>query len=183
MKKIILAISLVTVGLLATTDFSQMTTDELIAMRGTVAVEDRDAFRTELQSRLSTMTAQERDALKASRQTTGRGTAQGAKGGKANAPTFESIDADGDGKITQAELDAIRESRMEANSADGKLLKNVGTAPDLSTIDTNGDGVIDSTEFQTYQTSNMNNNASQRGQHAQSIKGNISQRMGGHGRH
>jgi hypothetical protein len=36
MKRVILAISLVTVGLLATTDFSQLSTEELIALRGTI---------------------------------------------------------------------------------------------------------------------------------------------------
>jgi hypothetical protein len=67
MKRAILTFSLLTAGLMATTDFSQMTTSELIALRGSVAVEDRDAFRTEMQSRTATMTTQERDTLMASR--------------------------------------------------------------------------------------------------------------------
>ncbi len=44
------------------TDFSSYTTDELLEMRGTVAVEDRDAFRSELQDRLQSMTPEERAA-------------------------------------------------------------------------------------------------------------------------
>jgi hypothetical protein len=61
MKKFILAAGLLTVGLLAT-DFSQMTMEELNAMRGTVSTEERDAFRAEMQSRLQAMTPEERQA-------------------------------------------------------------------------------------------------------------------------
>ena len=154
MKKTILAISLVTATLMAT-DFSQMTTQELINLRGTVAVEDRDAFRTEMQSRMATMTTEERNTLRASRQANGGMGGQGMN--RANAPTFETIDANGDGKITQAELDTARADRMKANADAGKALQNAGNAPALSTIDTNGDGFIDSTEFQAHQTAQMAN--------------------------
>lgn len=66
MKKFILAAGLLTVGLLAT-DFSQMTMEELNAMRGTVSTEERDAFRAEMQSRLQAMTPEERQAYSAER--------------------------------------------------------------------------------------------------------------------
>ncbi len=183
MKRTILAISLLTVGLMATTDFSQMTTSELIALRGTVATEDIDAFRTEMQSRTATMTTEERNALMASRQATGGMGGQGVQG--ANAPTFASLDTDGDGKITQAELDNARASRQQANADAGKLLLNADNAPDLSTIDTNGDGAIDATEFQAHQTTQMANHSATMGQRMGAGAGTgagTGQRMGGHGR-
>ncbi len=185
MKRTILAISLLTVGLMATTDFSQMTTSELIALRGTVAVEDRDAFRAEMQSRTATMTTEERNALMASRQANKGMGGQGVKG--ANAPTFASLDTDGDGKITQAELDTARANRQKANADAGKLLLNAGNAPALSTIDTNGDGAIDASEFQAHQTAQMANRSATmgkgQGMNAQRVGGGHGQRAGGgHGR-
>lgn len=76
MKKMILAGMLMSASLFAV-DFSQMTTEELNAMRGTVAVEDRDAFRAEMQSRIQAMTAEEREAFIAQRQASGQGMGQG----------------------------------------------------------------------------------------------------------
>jgi hypothetical protein len=154
MKKVILTFSLLTAGLMATTDFSQMTTSELIELRGKVAIEDREAFRAEMRSRVATMSTEERNAFIASRQANrgmgGNGRVQGV-----NAQTFASIDTDGDGKITQAELDTARANRIKANTDAGKLLQNVSNAPTLSNIDTNGDGAIDANEFQAHQTAQM----------------------------
>ncbi len=62
MKRLALA-ALLAVGILNATDFTQMTTEELVAARGTVAPEDQAAFQEELQSRLSTMTTEEKQAL------------------------------------------------------------------------------------------------------------------------
>jgi len=66
MKKIVLSMGIVAMSLLAT-DFSQMSTEELTALRGTVAVEDRDAFRTEMRSRMLAMTPEERAAYRQNR--------------------------------------------------------------------------------------------------------------------
>jgi|GEM_PF-3408808 len=178
MKKTLFLISIAVAGVMATTDFSQLTTEELINLRGQVAPEDREAFRAEMQSRVATMTAEERATLQASRQIKGNMRGQGAN--RATPPTFESIDTDGDGKITQAELDTARANRMQTNSNAGRLLQNAGNAPSLSTIDTNRDGVIDANEFQAHQTTQM---ATQQGMGMRSGSG---QRMGGgrggHGR-
>ncbi len=62
MKRLVLA-ALLAAGILNATDFTQMTTEELVAARGTVAPEDQAAFQEELQSRLSTMTTEEKQAL------------------------------------------------------------------------------------------------------------------------
>lgn len=76
MTKMILAATLISVSLFAV-DYTQMTTEELNALRGTVAVEDRDAFRVEMQSRMQAMTAEERQAMIAQRQASGQGMGQG----------------------------------------------------------------------------------------------------------
>ncbi len=78
MRNIIIAMSLVTVSLMAA-DYSQMTTDELTSLRGSVPVENREAFRSEMQSRMQAMTPQERAKYRADR---GMGKHQGANKGK-----------------------------------------------------------------------------------------------------
>ncbi|MCH9741182.1 MAG: DUF1104 domain-containing protein [Epsilonproteobacteria bacterium] len=153
MKKTVLTIGFLTIGLMAA-DFSQLTTEELIDMRGTVAVEDRADFRAEMQSRVATMTAEEQAAFRDSRQGVGMG-GQGKAG--ANQPTFEDFDADGDGKISQTELETARANRMAQNAEDGKALRNAGTAPAFESIDSNGDGSVDATEFQSHQTTQVEN--------------------------
>ena len=62
MKKLILTAGLLTIGLMAT-DFTQLSTEELAALRGTVAVEDRASYREELQGRLASLTQEEREAF------------------------------------------------------------------------------------------------------------------------
>ncbi len=62
MKKLILTAGLLTIGLMAT-DFTQLSTEELAALRGTVAVEDRASYREELQGRLASLTQKEREAF------------------------------------------------------------------------------------------------------------------------
>jgi len=62
MRKGILAIILAT-GILSATDFTSMSTEDLIGVKGTVATEEREAFKAEMQSRVSTMTAEERAEL------------------------------------------------------------------------------------------------------------------------
>ncbi len=56
-------IAILLAGILNATDFSSMSTEELLELRGTVAPEERDAFKSELQSRLATMTVEEKQAL------------------------------------------------------------------------------------------------------------------------
>jgi hypothetical protein len=172
MKKTVLTLGFLTLSLMAT-DFSSMTTDELINLRGTVALEDRADFKAEMQSRVATMSTEERASFRASRQSQGRQGNQGVSKG-ATAPSFSDIDKDSDGKITQSELDSARADRMATRSAEGKAMKNVGNAPSLATLDTNGDGAVDATEFASHQTAQMENRASQQGQRA---KGGAGQQL------
>ena len=178
MKKIILTMSLLTLGLMAA-DFSQLTTEELTAMRGTVAVEDKADFRAEMQSRVALMTAEEQATFRESRQAAGQqlrdgsgadqGKGQGKGKGNAgeNMPIFEDFDSNNDGSITEAELTAARTARMTEKAEAGKLLKNVANAPEFSTLDTNADGTIDATEFTAHQTEQRETKADNMGQGTQ----------------
>lgn len=62
MKKILLAAMLAT-GILSATDFTSMSTEDLVGLKSKVAVQERAAFQVEMQSRVSTMSAEERATL------------------------------------------------------------------------------------------------------------------------
>lgn len=62
MKKVVLC-AIMAAGILSATDFSSLSTEELASMRGTVPVDEREAFRTEFQSRIASMSAEERAAI------------------------------------------------------------------------------------------------------------------------
>jgi Ca2+-binding EF-hand superfamily protein len=85
-----------------------------------------------------------------------RGMGQGMNGqgmGKGyNMPTFESFDLNKDGVISAKEMDEAREKRMEENSSQGKMMRNIGNQPMFSEIDTNKDGNISKEEFLAHQT-------------------------------
>ena len=72
-------------------------------------------------------------------------------------PTFADFDADGDGKITQTELETAQANKMTNQTKEGKLLKNAQNAPAFSTLDTNGDGSLDTAEFEAHQATAMKN--------------------------
>lgn len=77
MKKILIAVIVATISLMAV-DYSQMTLEELTEMRGTIAVENREAFRAEMQSRLEAMTPEEQAAFREERS---MGNSQGVRDG------------------------------------------------------------------------------------------------------
>ncbi len=83
MKKIIAVALLASVVWAA--DFTGYTTEQLISMRGTVAVQDRVGFRAEMQKRIQTMTPQQRQLFMQSKKNRsgmggGAGAGRGAGG-------------------------------------------------------------------------------------------------------
>ena len=62
MRKLLLA-SLLLAGSAFATDYTSMTLDEMLAQKGSVDVENRDAFRTEMQSKMQALTPDERASV------------------------------------------------------------------------------------------------------------------------
>ena len=144
-------------------DFSQLSTDELMKLRGTVAPSERPAFRAEMQKRMQTMSPEQRQQMMNSRgkgqgmgQGRGMGQGQGMRQGMQNRPTFSTFDLNNDGKITPNELENVRNARRVEKANQGKMLRNAGTAPTFETIDANGDGTISQEEFSAHQAKRMN---------------------------
>ena len=83
-KKLSIAMFLATVSLMAV-DYSQLSLDELNELRGTITVEERDAFRAEMQTRIEVMTPEEQTAFMESRQASGgQGLMDGSGAGRMN---------------------------------------------------------------------------------------------------
>lgn len=61
--------------------------------------------------------------------------------------TFEAFDSNGDGRITEQELDEAREERMAARAALGAPMRGVAAVPTFSSFDRNGDGDVTPEEF------------------------------------
>lgn len=78
MKKLLIG-SCLFVGSLLASDYSSMTLDEMLSQRGSVAVEDRDAFRTEMQTKMQKLTPEQRAELRGS-----KGKGKGAGSGTGN---------------------------------------------------------------------------------------------------
>lgn len=66
-------------------------------------------------------------------------------------PSFSFFDADGDGKITEQELNDGRAKRQDQKKSEGKMLRNAQSAQSFAEIDTNGDGYISKEEFAAHQ--------------------------------
>ena len=92
--------------------------------------------------------------------TTGAVLAKGGPGGHGPRMSFEEIDADGNGEVTQAEMDAMKAARFAASDTDGdgvlsleeltaQGVKGVAerTEKMLAQRDTNGDGVLSPDEM------------------------------------
>ena len=155
--------SLITIALLASgvfaANFSQMSTEEMMNMRGSVPVADRPAFQEEMQKRMQSMTPQERQKYKGMRGQ-GQGMGQGMGMGRncmTNQPTFAEYDLNSDGAITQKELEQARAKRMNQKAKEGKMLRNAGNAPAFATMDKNNDGILDQEEFRLHQSEQMSN--------------------------
>lgn len=156
--------NLIIVGLLASSvwaaDFSHMSTEEMMNMRGSVPVDDRPSFQQEMQKRMQSMTPEERQKYKGLRGQ-GQGMGQGMGMGQncmMNQPEFAEFDLNNDGGITQKELEEARAKRMDQKAKEGKMLRNAGNAPAFATMDKNNDGIINQEEFRLHQTEQMKMN-------------------------
>ena len=81
-------------------DYSQMSMEELNSLRGKVPVENRDAFRAEMQSRMKAMTPQERAKYRQERgnmRGQGLGNGSGMGKGKGNGQGMKQRLRDGSG--------------------------------------------------------------------------------------
>lgn len=136
------------IGLLASAvwaaDFSQMSTEELMKMRGSVPIDDRPAFREEMQKRMQSMSVEERQKYIGKRKYCTR-----------TQPTFEEYDLNNDGKITQSELEEARAKRRAQKAKEGKMLRNAANAPAFAEMDKNKDGSLDREEFRLHQEEQM----------------------------
>jgi len=144
-------------------DYSHMSTDEMMNMRGSVPVDNRPAFQQEMQKRMQSMTPQERQKYNMQKN---KGMGQGMRGqGQGmgmgqkrmnNQPTFTQYDLNNDGKITPKELEEARAKRMTQHAKEGKMLRNAGNAPAFADMDKNKDGSLNQEEFRLHQTEQMN---------------------------
>jgi Ca2+-binding EF-hand superfamily protein len=137
-------------------DFSQMSTEEMMNMRGSVPVDDRPAFREEVQKRLQNMSLEERQKYM-QRRGMGQGKGMMGKGSNCmkNRPTFEQYDLNSDGKITQSELEESRLKHMSQKAKEGKMLRNAGQASAFTDMDKNKDGSLNKEEFNLHQAEQM----------------------------
>jgi hypothetical protein len=175
MKKVIILTALLASATWAV-DFSQMSTEELMNMRGTISVNERPAFRAEMQKRMQTMTPTQRQQFMQSSpgrgqgmskgMTSQRGQGMGGNKGKGiqNRPTFTTYDLNSDGKITEKEFYDGQAKRMTQKADEGKMMRNVGKAPTFESIDSNSDGTVTPAEFDTHQMNRMNSNMRGMGQ-------------------
>ena len=145
--------SLLMIGLLASAvwaaDYSQMSTEDMMKMRGSVSAEDRPAFRAEMQKRMQSMSDEEWQKYMGQGMMGKRGYC------KKSQPTFEQFDLNNDGKITESELKEAREKRMAQKKAEGKMLRNAKNAPAFADMDKNKDASLDREEFRLHQEEQM----------------------------
>ena len=149
--------SLLMIGLLASAvwaaDYSQMSTEEMMKMRGSVPAEDRPAFREEMQKRMQSMSDDEWQKYM------GQGMGKSMMGKRSycmkKQPTFEEYDLNNDGKITESELKEAREKRWNQKAKEGKMLRNAKNAPAFADMDKNKDASLDREEFRLHQEEQM----------------------------
>jgi len=155
MKKVMILPLLVAVAF--ATDFSTMSTEEMMKMRGHVPVEDRPMFQQEMQKRMQNMSPMERQKYKPLKRKDNTKCVRNK--GVRKQPTFSMFDLNNDGAITEKELDQARTIRMNKLAKEGKMLRNAGHAPQFATMDKNNDGIVNQEEFSVHQAQHMKKSA------------------------
>jgi Ca2+-binding EF-hand superfamily protein len=70
--------------------------------------------------------------------------------GQWSPPSFQRFDTDGDGEISQSELDQARAERRSQRAQQGYRLRGAASAPSFDDIDQDGDGQISPAEFRDF---------------------------------
>lgn len=85
MKKVLLSVAVVA-NLAFATDYSTMPLDEMMSKKGTIAPEEREAFRTEMQKKMQSLSPEERSQMRSSNNSKGNGQQlrDGSGGGSMN---------------------------------------------------------------------------------------------------
>jgi hypothetical protein len=94
----------------------------------------------------------------------GKGQMKGHGGGHGKGmghsmPVLADIDSDGDGFISEDELNSFRGERMAKMAQEGRQMKHAGDMPSFQDIDKDGDGRISEAEFEAHKQehrANMN---------------------------
>jgi hypothetical protein len=94
----------------------------------------------------------------------GKGQMKGHGGGHGKGmghsmPVLADIDSDGDGFISEDELNSFRAERMAKMAQEGRQMKHAGDMPSFQDIDKDGDGRISEAEFEAHKQehrANMN---------------------------
>jgi Ca2+-binding EF-hand superfamily protein len=160
MKKVVIIAVLACVAM--ATDFSKMTTDQLMNMRGKVDVDSRPAFQQEVQKRMQSMTpAQRQNYMKSNRS---------MRMGKnpMRMPTFADIDTNKNGMISPKEFQKHQSMQMgrmkntceyRSKGMMGARGKSMMKMPTFGDFDLNNDGYIIEGELQEARNKRMTQNA------------------------
>ena len=152
MKKTMIISALACMALWAT-DFSQMSTEELMNMRGSVAPEDRPAFQQEMQKRMQSMTPEERQKYMGPQ---GQG-----MGGMGQAPdmnqTMKGMDMNKEGNMPPPPNQNMGMGQGQGMGMGQGMMKR----PEFNDLDLNGDGVVPQEEFEQARKKRMTQNAEQ----------------------
>ena len=134
------------------TDFSQMSIEQMINMRGTVPVAEHSAFRDEIRKRIQNMSPTEHQEFM---QLRSKRHSMGQRKGMSNKPSFADYDTNNDGIIAEKEFNDARTKRMTERAKAAKMMKNAENTPPFTDIDLNNDGSVSEDEFTMYQTKQM----------------------------
>jgi Ca2+-binding EF-hand superfamily protein len=77
-------------------------------------------------------------------------------------PAFQDIDRDGNGRVSEEELNTFRGERMRQRAEAGRMMRNAGQAPDFKSMDRDGDGSLSPREFAEHQQEEMQRRMEQR---------------------
>lgn len=70
---------------------------------------------------------------------------------------FSVYDTDGNGLISEAEFDTVRQERMQAQAAAGGMMRNAANAPPFADFDSDSNGQLTKEELENSQRSRMQN--------------------------